>query len=1104
MTPLMHFAWAGYASFILSIPVVFVCGRDFFTGAYSQAKHRSMNMDTLVAISVATAWLFSCAGLFFPEYGLHNGLYFETSAVIITFVLLGMLLEERAKQKTAASVTKLIGLQAKTATLVRSGVWEEIPIEDIQEGDTLFVRAGEKVPVDGIITEGYVFIDESMISGEPAPVEKSVNDTVFAGTVNQNGNFSFRAVKVGSETLLAQIIRLTTEAQNSKAPVQKIVDKVARIFVPVVVGIAILASCLWLAFGGENAFVHALQAFVTVLIIACPCALGLATPAAIIAGMGKGAELGVLIKDAESLEMMRKMNTIVLDKTGTITEGFPATVCSKWLIPETKRLRDILFSMEKASNHPLAEAIVRSIAGEAGLISSLTVENRVGEGVVASVGGERFLVGNTRLFKDIPFDETVVTWICEREKENHTIVLFGSTEKVYALFALSDKIKPSSGQAVEQLQAKGIEVIMATGDSEASAREIARQAGVKHYYSSVLPADKLRIIKDKQSKGKIVGMVGDGVNDSAALAQADVSIAMGKGSDIAVETASVTIISGDLRKINTAIRLSCSTVKTIRRNLFWAFIYNMIGIPIAAGALYPVNGFLLNPMIAGGAMALSSVSVVLNSLRLLKKHFVWLLLLLPFASFAQGELNYRAEAFTSANVGNYSPFWIVSNTNGVVPLKPNNGYVRGNLIWKQALNKNFRLETGVDLVAAAKHSSSFWVQQLYTELSFQNIHLTVGAKERYHSILDKNLSSGDMALSANARPIPAISAGFSEYTNVPYTKGIMKFKADFSVGKSMDGDYIKNATTNYTIDILWHRKFLFLQWADPEEKFPLSFTAGLDHAVQWGGWTSVDDFGQLPESFKDFLLVAFGGHGGDNAMTGDQINRLGNHLGTINFLFEYKTDNFHASLYKHHLYDDNSGLEFANWRDGIWGGSVAFVHLPCLKKIVLEAINTTNQSGPMHFLDYNHGDGRNYRGGGNDNYYNHFYYTCGWAYYGRALGNPLLTSPEYNNDGSLEFKNNRLKAVHLGMNGNLAPDLSYRLLLTQMQAWGRMNAPFSKKQNNLSSLLECSYEPAKWRGWKIGVQLAFDTGDLYGNNFGGTVKVSKAGTFSWNNRDNPI
>jgi hypothetical protein len=259
--------------------------------------------------------------------------------------------------------------------------------------------------------------------------------------------------------------------------------------------------------------------------------------------------------------------------------------------------------------------------------------------------------------------------------------------------------------------------------------------------------------------------------------------------------------------------------------------------------------------------------------------------------------------------------------------------------------------------------------------------LTVGAKERYHSILDKNLSSGDMALSANARPIPAISTGFSEYTNVPYTKGIMKFKADFSVGKSMDGDYIKNATTNYTIDILWHRKFLFLQWADPEEKFPLSFTAGLDHIVQWGGWTSVDNFGQLPQSFKDFLLIAFGGRGGDNAILGDQINRLGNHLGTINFLVEYKTNNFHASLYKNHLYDDNSGLEFANWRDGIWGGSLAFPHLPYIKKIVLEAINTTNQSGPMHFLDYNNGDGRNYRGGGNDNYYNHFYYTSGWSYY---------------------------------------------------------------------------------------------------------------------------
>jgi len=622
MTPLMHLSWAGIVCFILSIPVLFFCGQDFFVGAYKQAKHRSMNMDTLVALSTATAWLFSAFSLFFPQFwmkhGLHAGLYFETSAVIITFILIGKFLEERAKQKTSTAVKNLIGLQAKTAIMINSeGVPEEIPIKNIQAGNILFVRAGEKIPVDGVVTEGFAVVDESMLSGEPVPVEKAANDNVFAGTINQNGNFSFRAVKVGNETFLAQIIRLVSDAQNTKAPIQKTVDKIAGIFVPVVVGIAILSACLWMLFGGENAFIHALLAFVTVLIIACPCALGLATPTAIIAGMGKGAELGILIKDMDSLEMMRKMNTIVLDKTGTITEGFPEVTHSKWLTPETDQLRNILFSMEKASNHPLANAVAKSL-GKTDLLNSLTVDTRPGEGIVSTVENEQFLVGNARLFKDISFDETVSKWIIEREKESNTIIIFGSSKQLFALFALSDKIKSSSGQAVEQLQAKGIDVIMATGDNETSAREVAHQAGITHYFASVLPADKLNIIKEKQNQGKIVGMVGDGINDSAALAQANVSIAMGKGSDIAVETASVTVISGDLRKINTAIRLSDATVRTIHQNLFWAFIYNVIGIPIAAGILYPINGFLINPMIAGATMALSSVSVVTNSLRLLR------------------------------------------------------------------------------------------------------------------------------------------------------------------------------------------------------------------------------------------------------------------------------------------------------------------------------------------------------------------------------------------------------------------------------------------------------------------------------------------------------
>jgi Cu2+-exporting ATPase len=620
MTPLMHLHWAKPAMAILATPVLFFCGKQFFIGAYKQAKHRRMNMDTLVALSTATAYLFSLSNLFFPLFwerrGLPSDVYFEAAAVIITFVLLGKLLEEKAKQKTSASVRKLIGLQPKTATIVREGgITEEIPIKNIRPNDILLVKAGEKIAVDGIITEGHSFVDESMITGEPVPVEKDRGKSIFAGTVNQHGTFRFQALKVGRETLLTQIIQLVEEAQNTKAPIQKQVDKIAGIFVPVVLGIAMLSALLWIILGEDKALIHSLLAFVTVLIIACPCALGLATPTAIMVGMGKGAESGILIKDMDSLETLRKVDTVVLDKTGTITKGLPAVTDAKWWIPETERLRNILFSMEKASGHPLAEAIT-SILPEAEWEKSMVLEVKPGKGVGTNIGEEIFQVGNARLFESVTMGKDLSEWITEREKESKTVVLFGSDSLIFAAFALADEIKETSPRAVQQLQAAGIEVVMATGDNETTAGEIARQAGIKEYLSCSLPEDKLRWIAEKQRVGKIVAMVGDGINDSAALAQANVSIAMGKGSDIAIEVASVTIISGDLGKINTAIRLSKNTVATVRQNLFWAFVYNLIGIPIAAGILYPVNGFLLNPMIAGAAMALSSVSVVINSLRL--------------------------------------------------------------------------------------------------------------------------------------------------------------------------------------------------------------------------------------------------------------------------------------------------------------------------------------------------------------------------------------------------------------------------------------------------------------------------------------------------------
>ncbi|MDR1632452.1 MAG: heavy metal translocating P-type ATPase [Dysgonamonadaceae bacterium] len=627
MTSLANLSWAGYAEGILATLVLFVCGRSFFIDAYRQAKHKRMNMNTLVALSTATAYTFSIFGLLYPQFwtgrGIHAGLYFETAGVLIAFILIGKLLEESAKRKTSDSIKKLIGLQSKTATVVRhDGSVAEVDIQDIGVHDIIWVKAGEKIPIDGVVTDGYSFVDESMITGEPVPVEKNQGQHVFAGTINQHGSFKFRVTKLGNETLLAQIIRLVSKAQNTKAPVQKTVDRITEVFVPVVAVIATLSALLWMLFGGDDAWVPAFLAFVTVLIIACPCALGLATPTAIVVGMGKAAAQGILIKDMDSLETLRKVNAIVLDKTGTVTQGIPKVTDVKWLIPETEELRRILFGMEQSSGHPLAKAIVGAHlcvrpddGGGAHTGAPLPTQTLPGKGVKVTIGNDRFYVGNSTLFTSADNNNEVLEWVAEKERESHTIVMFGTDRQIMAVFAVSDEIKPSSRQSVEQLQASGIEIVMATGDSEAAARAIARQAGIKEFLAHALPEDKLRLVKKKQQEGKIVAMVGDGINDSAALAQADVSIAMGKGSDIAIETAGVTIVSGDLQKIATAIRLSRNTVATIRQNLFWAFIYNLIAIPVAAGALYPFTGFLLNPMIAGAAMALSSVSVVLNSLR---------------------------------------------------------------------------------------------------------------------------------------------------------------------------------------------------------------------------------------------------------------------------------------------------------------------------------------------------------------------------------------------------------------------------------------------------------------------------------------------------------
>lgn len=622
MTPaLMHLQYSNFAMWLLATPVVLYFGKDFFIRAYKQAKNRSFNMDTLVSLSAGTAYIYSVFNTLIPQFwhsrGLHPDVYFEAAAVVIAFVMLGKLLEEKAKGNTSSSIKKLIGLQPKTVIILTAdGTQSEIPIAQVQIGDIVLVKPGEKIAVDGKVVQGSSYVDESMITGEPIAVEKKADDKVFAGTINQKGSFQFTAEKVGSSTLLAQIIQMVQDAQGSKAPVQKLVDKIAGIFVPIVIGIAILCFAVWMVAGGDNAFTHALLSFVTILVIACPCALGLATPTAIMVGIGKGAENGILIKDAESLETIQKVDTVILDKTGTITEGKPQIVDIKWNVESTDLLKDILFSIEKSSEHPLADAVSSHFSKEAKYINNIQIESITGQGIVGLYEGAKYYIGNLKLISNanISLDASSKEWIDKRLHEANTVILFSNEQQVLSIIAIADKIKQTSIEAISQLQKSGIEVYMLTGDNEQTAQSIARQANIGHYKAGLLPADKTEFIKQMQTKGKIVAMVGDGINDSAALAQANVGIAMGQGSDIAIDTAKMTIISNDLTKIPQAIKLSKQTNRTIRQNLFWAFIYNIIAIPIAAGILYPFNGFLLNPMIAGAAMALSSVSVVSNSL----------------------------------------------------------------------------------------------------------------------------------------------------------------------------------------------------------------------------------------------------------------------------------------------------------------------------------------------------------------------------------------------------------------------------------------------------------------------------------------------------------
>jgi Cu2+-exporting ATPase len=627
-----HLSYSNWIMLILSVPVLAIFGREFFIIAWKRAMHFSSNMDTLVALGTGTAFLYSTFNTVFPEFlrsrGFEPHVYFEASVVIISFILLGRYFEERAKQRTSGAIRKLMGLGVKTARVIRNGVEKEMLISKIIVGDILMIRPGEKIPTDGKVTEGDSFIDESMITGESVPVQKMAGDVVIGATINQTGSLKVSAEKVGSETMLAQIIKLVQEAQGSRAPVQKLVDKVAAVFVPVVIGIAIFTFIAWSIWqpalpGGQAAsgIPLALMAAISVLVIACPCALGLATPTALMVGLGKAAEHGILIRDAESLETACNIDTIVLDKTGTITVGKPMVAEIVWDENSTDQstVEDAIVSIESRSEHPFAAALVGHLK-KPGFVAREIVgfESTTGKGVSAFVGSDVYHIGSKSYILENAgkFSKTFLEKDAELRKQAQSLIYVTRNRSVMALFSVTDTIKPSSAAAVAELKNMGIEVHMLSGDTVAITSHMAAKAGIDHFKGEVTPEGKSDYVRQLKEKGRHVAMVGDGINDSPALAQADIGIALGTGTDIAMESAQITLIGGDLEKIISAIRLSRKTVKTIRQNLFWAFFYNVISIPVAAGILYPFTGFLLNPMIAGAGMALSSVSVVTNSLRL--------------------------------------------------------------------------------------------------------------------------------------------------------------------------------------------------------------------------------------------------------------------------------------------------------------------------------------------------------------------------------------------------------------------------------------------------------------------------------------------------------
>lgn len=606
---------------LITLAIMYFSGKHFFTGAWKSFKNHSANMDTLIALGTGTAWVYSMIVVFFPDSlpEMARHVYFEATAMIIGLINLGLALEVRARGRTSEAIKRLIGLQAKTARVIRDGDEKDIPIEDVQKDDLVRVRPGEKIPVDGVVTEGSSTLDESMLTGEPMPVEKGEGDEVSAGTINKSGTIIFKATRVGKDTALAQIIKMVKQAQNSKPPIGRLADVIAAYFVPTVMIIAVISALVWLNFGAQDAIAFAVVSATTVLIIACPCALGLATPMSVMVGVGKAAEAGVLIRNGESLQTASKITAMVLDKTGTITEGSPKVtdIVAYNDFSENDALQ-LAASLETGSEHPLAQAIVESAKEkDIELKKSSDFNSIAGHGVEGKVDGKHLYFGNEKLMRDQGIDiDHAVDKAQELASEAKTPMYFAVDKQLAAILAVADPIKEDSIEAIKRLQQANIRVVMLTGDNKATAKAVANKVGIEEFFAEVLPEDKVDKVKQLQKEGELVGMTGDGINDAPALAQADVGFAIGTGTDVAIESADITLMRGSLHGLADAVATSKATLRNIKQNLFGAFIYNVAGIPIAAGLLYPFFGILLSPVIAGAAMAFSSVTVVTNANRL--------------------------------------------------------------------------------------------------------------------------------------------------------------------------------------------------------------------------------------------------------------------------------------------------------------------------------------------------------------------------------------------------------------------------------------------------------------------------------------------------------